>query len=230
MKHLNNFKKILCSLVLFGAIFVARGTNISSFTSATSTNANITKKLNLNAMTKVIDAFEAETSDIAVADSKMEESESQAPVQTPAPEQQAPVQQAQPQPAAITTVDASGYLNKPSMGFQVTTGNKTYPMSQEEFNVVAGVIGCEGSGENDRLAVASVIFNRADTGSTPYAVVSARGQFSCRSNVNSRTIALGTKALNAVQNGIRNNRFYGFNGRYSGYPYYIEDNGNRFHY
>lgn len=126
-------------------------------------------------------------------------------------------------------VDASGYISKPAAGFNVTTGNKSYSLNAEEFNVVAGVIGCEGAGENDMLAVASVIFNRADrNGSSPYVEVTRAGQFSCIYLYNASHTQKGTNALNAAISGIRNTGYTSFNcpGCAPAIDHHIEDRGN----
>ena len=109
-------------------------------------------------------------------------------------------------------VNANGYISKPAAGFNVTTGNKTYSLTQEEFNVVAGVVACEAAGKDDALAVMSVILNRADTrGMTPVGVVSQGNgsQFSCylKQGNPSKYASVVTDALN----GIRNNNYTSFN-------------------
>ena len=127
------------------------------------------------------------------------------------------------------TVDATGYISKPAMGFNVTTGNRTYSLSDEEFNIVAGVVACEAAGKDDALAVMSVILNRADSSnypSTPVGVVSQSGQFSCyfRQGDPSKYASVVRDALN----GVRNNSYYSFNCPNCN-PYianYIVDNGN----
>ena len=129
------------------------------------------------------------------------------------------------------TVDASGYLSKPAMGFNVTTGNKTYTLTEEEFNIVAGVVACEADGRDDALAVMSVILNRADSGSypgSPVGVVSAKGQFSCYWHPGdpSKYASVVRDALN----GLRNNNYYSFNCPNCS-PYianYIVEGGNRY--
>ena len=131
---------------------------------------------------------------------------------------------------SATYVDASGYLSNPAMGFTVTTGNRTYSLSDEEFNIVAGVIGCEAASDiNDALAVATVILNRADRrGQTPVQVVSAPYQFSCYSHqkITSNSIA----ALQSAISGIRNSNYDSFNGWYSGVSNnYIVSGGNRYY-
>ncbi len=110
------------------------------------------------------------------------------------------------------TVDATGYISKPAMGFNVTTGNKIYELTEEEFNIVAGVVACEAAGNDDALAVMSVILNRADSSrypNDPVSVVAAKGQFSCywKQGNPERYASVVRDALN----GIRNNEYYSFN-------------------
>lgn len=123
---------------------------------------------------------------------------------------------------------ANGYNSKPAAGFNVTTGNRTYSLSDGELNTVAGVVACEGTNRDDMLAVASVIMNRADRrGMTPYQVVAQAGQFSCfGSSPSSSSLAVVRDALN----GIRNNNYNSFNGWYSGVSdNYIASPGNRYY-
>ena len=127
-------------------------------------------------------------------------------------------------------LDESGYLSNPAMGFTVTTGNRTYSLTDEEFNIVAGVIGCEAAANiNDALAVATVILNRADRrGQTPLEVVSAPYQFSCYSM--QRITSNAITALNSALSGIRNSNYDSFNSWYTtGYSdNYIVQGGNRY--
>ena len=126
------------------------------------------------------------------------------------------------------TVDATGYISKPGMGFNVTTGNRTYSLSDNDFNVVAGVVACEAAGKDDALAVMSVILNRADTGryGSPVGVVTAAGQFSCINHPGdpSRYASVVSDALN----GVRNNKYTSFNcpGCSPNIANYIVDGGN----
>lgn len=64
----------------------------------------------------------------------------------------------------LVSIDASKYSSKEEMGFKVTEGNKTYTLSDYEFDVVVAVV----SGEfdktyDDALGVVSVILNRCDS-------------------------------------------------------------------
>ncbi len=84
----------------------------------------------------------------------------------------------------LAVVDASGYVSKPALGFNVTTDNKVYELTEEEFGILAAVVSCEAnkSSRDDILAVMSVILNRADSSrypNDPVSVVAAPYQFSC---------------------------------------------------
>lgn len=128
-------------------------------------------------------------------------------------------------------VDATGYISKPAMGFNVTTGNRTYSLNNGDFSIVAGVVACEAASKDDALAVMSVILNRADArGLSPVGVVSQGNgsQFSCYLHPGdpSRFASVVMDALN----GVRNNNYHSFNGWYSSVSdNYIVQNGNRFY-
>ena len=131
----------------------------------------------------------------------------------------------------VVVVNANGYISKPAAGFNVTTDNKTYTLTDEEFNIVAGVVACEAASKDDALAVMSVILNRADSrGLTPVGVVSQGNgsQFSCylKQGDPSRFASVVTDALN----GIRNTDYTSFNGWFSSVSdNYIVSGGNRFY-
>ena len=136
----------------------------------------------------------------------------------------------------IIEVDPTGYISNPAVGFEVTTGNKMYSLSDEEFAVLATVVNCEASknGKDDILGVMSVILNRADSSrypNDPVSVVAAPSQFSCynegvvNNNVSGEVISVMKDALN----GIRNNKFYSFNAWYTNRSEnYIVTGGNRY--
>lgn len=132
--------------------------------------------------------------------------------------------------AARNTVVTStnGYISKPGAGFNVTTGNRVYQISDSDFNVVSGVVTCEATSKDDALAVMSVILNRADArGLTPLQVVAQPGQFSCYyKQGNPSTYA---SVVQDALNGIRNNNYHSFNGWWSQYQNYIVEGGNRFY-
>ena len=85
----------------------------------------------------------------------------------------------------LVSIDASKYINNEEMGFIVTEGNKTYDLSDSEFDVVVAVVSTEfDKNLNDALGVVSVILNRCDSdkwvrwaGASPYDQVIKKGQF-----------------------------------------------------
>lgn len=148
-------------------------------------------------------------------------------VPTPAP---APV------PAEVPFVPVpsgiGNYNSKPEMGFNVTTGNKAYALTESEIHIVSGVVACEAHGLDDALAVMSVILNRADSAGYPNDPVGvvAQGngsQFSCYLTPRSPDTYYNV-VLDAL-GGIRNNSYFSFNGWWSGYKNFIVEGGNRFY-
>ena len=135
----------------------------------------------------------------------------------------------------LIVVDASGYISKPALGFNVTTDNKTYTLSDEDFGILAAVVSCEANknSKDDILAVMSVILNRADSSrypNDPVSVVAAPYQFSCykgKSITPSETVA---SVMRDALNGVRNNDYYAFRSwqttSYSNN--YIVERGNRY--
>lgn len=125
-------------------------------------------------------------------------------------------------------INANGYMSKPDAGFDVTTDNKAYSLTDDEFNVVSGVVACEAVSKDDALAVISVILNRADARNlTPVQVVAQPNQFTCyykQGNPNK----YATVVRDALS-GIRNNNYHSFNGWWSSSPNYIVEGGNRFY-
>ena len=131
------------------------------------------------------------------------------------------------------TVSANGYNSKPAAGFNVTTGNKTYQLSDSDFAIVATVVNCEAnrSSRDDILAVMSVILNRADrNGSSPVAVVSAPHQFSCYTGRGTNVSDFVSSVMRDALNGIRNTKYTSFNSWYSSVSNnYIVNGGNRYY-
>lgn len=130
-------------------------------------------------------------------------------------------------------MNANGYISKPALGFNVTTGNRTYALNNGEFSIVSSVVACEAVSKDDALAVMSVILNRADArGISPVAVVAQAGQFSCYSSATGTGKGDPSRFASVVKDaldGIRNNSYHSFNGMYSGVSEnYIVSNGNRF--
>jgi len=135
----------------------------------------------------------------------------------------------------LTVVDASGYVSKPALGFNVTTDNKIYELTEEEFAILAAVVSCEANknSKDDILAVMSVILNRADSSrypDDPVSVVAAPHQFSCYKGASIVPSEVVASVMNDALNGVRNNDYYGFRSwqtnSYS--DNYIVDGGNRY--
>ena len=131
------------------------------------------------------------------------------------------------------TVSASGYLSKPAAGFNVTTGNQTYSLSDSDFAILATVVNCEANrnSKDDVLAVMSVILNRADrNGTSPISVVAAYGQFSCYTGTGTTVSDSVASVMRDALNGIRNNDYYSFGSWTSGISNnYIANGGNRYY-
>ena len=152
----------------------------------------------------------------------------------------------------LVSIDASKYSSKEEMGFKVTEGNKTYTLSDYEFDVVVAVV----SGEfdktyDDALGVVSVILNRCDSpkwsswaGNTPYQQVIRKGQFEVYfagyyqaympggSQYGGSKYNIAKQAVTDGLNGIRNNEYLGFRAWFvTGYSdKYIVYGGNRYGY
>lgn len=132
-----------------------------------------------------------------------------------------------------TVVDATGYVSKPAVGFNVTTGNRTYALDDNQFAIVATVVNCEAnrSSKDDILAVMSVILNRADRyGTDPVSVVAAPNQFSCYTGQGTIVSESVAKVMRDALGGVRNNTYLGFNSWYStSYSdNYVVEGGNRY--
>lgn len=145
----------------------------------------------------------------------------------------------EPEPAPVVVSAPSvpvpsgvgNYNSKPELGFNVTSGNRTYALTDDEIYTVARVVTCEANGSRDDiLAVASVIMNRADArGITPVQVVAQPYQFSCYSS-SSWASPLATEIVRDALGGIRNNNYHSFNGWNSMVSNnFIVTGGNRFY-
>lgn len=132
-----------------------------------------------------------------------------------------------------TVVDATGYVSKPAMGFNVTTGNRTYVLDDNQFAILATVVNCEAnrSSRDDVLAVMSVILNRADrNGIDPVSVVAAPYQFSCYTGAGTVVSESVASVMRDALGGVRNHNYYSFNGWYSSVSNnYVVSGGNRYY-
>lgn len=143
------------------------------------------------------------------------------------------IEEVVPQPFVV---DPTGYITNLSVGFNVTTGNRTYSLTDEEFAILASVVNCEAnrSSRDDILGVMSVILNRADSPrypNDPVSVVAAPRQFSCYTGtVNYNVSDFVKSVIRDALNGIRNNNYYGFRS-WQSVSYsnnYIVERGNRY--
>ena len=129
-------------------------------------------------------------------------------------------------------VDATGYISKPALGFNVTTGNRTYSLTDDQFAVLATVVNCEAnrSSRDDILAVMTVILNRADrNGIDPVSVVAAPYQFSCYTGAGTVVSESVASVMRDALNGVRNHNYYSFNAWYTHRSEnYIVEGGNRY--
>ena len=152
----------------------------------------------------------------------------------------------------LVSVDASKYNSKEEMGFKVTEGNKTYSLSDDEFDVVVAVVAGEFDKTfDDALGVVSVILNRCDNanwrrwaGESPYSQVIRKGQFEVYfagyylkympggSQYGGEKYRIAKQALIDGLNGIRNNEYLGFRAWHvaSYSDNYIVYGGNRYGY
>lgn len=141
-------------------------------------------------------------------------------------------------------VDTSVYTSKPECGFVVTTGNKTYDLSDSDRDIIYGVVSAEcDKSYDDALAVASVILNRcespswsAEFGSNPVGQVTAKNQFVVyqkgyyRSYMGENVPDTVRKAVDDALNGVRNCNYMSF--RSGGTTSYsnnrVSPSGNRY--
>jgi uncharacterized protein YabE (DUF348 family) len=94
-----------------------------------------------------------------------------------------------------------------------TSGHKTASLNTADYNLVCAVVAAEdNTSYTGALAVASCIMNRADAGNwggtTPKAVITAKGQFSAYLNGDYKKYANG-KAPSYVQDAVRDCMTYG---------------------
>jgi len=150
----------------------------------------------------------------------------------------------------LVSIDASKYINNIAMGFEVTEGNRSFTLNNNEFDVVVAVVAGEfGNDMNDALGVVSVILNRCDSqtwvnwaGNTPYKQVIKSGQFEVYGkgyylaympggrNYGGTKYQIAKQAVIDGLNGIRNNNYLGFRSWWStNYSdKYVISGGNRY--
>ena len=143
-----------------------------------------------------------------------------------------------------TSTDSSKYNNKKSSGFEVTTNNKTYSLSDSEKELLTAIVAAEcDKSLDDALAVVSVILNRCEDsswsreyGANPIKQATARNQFVVyqeglyKKYMNYNVDNNVKKAVADALSGVRNNRYLSFRSnastRYS--QNMITNTGNRY--
>ena len=83
-------------------------------------------------------------------------------------------------------IDVSNYTNNPEAGYTVTTGNMSYGLNTEDYNLLCAVVAAESDGTYDgTMSVISAILNRCEDsnfksqfGMDPIAQITATNQFS----------------------------------------------------
>lgn len=143
-----------------------------------------------------------------------------------------------------TNVDISKYHNNLAAGFEVTTGNKTYNLSAEDYDLICSIVAAESDqGYDDALAVASTILNRCETsnwvaahGTSPVAQATAPNQFvvyqhgAYKRYTNGNAPDTVKTAVMDALNGVRNHDYLSFRSNGStGYSNnMISSTGNRY--
>lgn len=146
--------------------------------------------------------------------------------------------------SSLSSVDTSKYHSNPEAGFTVTTGNKTYEMSDSDRDFLYGIVAAESDQTyDDALAVISVILNRSESsqwvasfGSDPVGQCKGANQFEVYSTGAYRSYTGGNapntvqEAVNDALNGVRNNEYLSFrsNGSTGYSSNMITSTGNRY--
>ncbi len=113
------------------------------------------------------------------------------------------------------------YSNNPEMGFNVTTGNLKYELTEKDFDLLCAMVASEGDLSYDEsMAVVTSILNRCDNsefislyGKDPIAQITALNQYTSYSNGAYKSFLNGkapTEVVNAVKdalNGVRSHSY-----------------------
>ena len=182
---------------------------------------------------EIVDEYKVE--ELIDVEQKRLEDEAKAKVEAERLAKEQANKKAEEEARELVSVDASGYTSMPALGFNVTTNNKVYELSDEDFGILAAVVSCEAkkNSKDDILAVMSVILNRADSKrypNDPVSVVAAKNQFSCYKGKSITPTDFVAGVMRDALNGVRNNDYYGFRSwqtvSYS--DNYIVSGGNRY--
>lgn len=142
------------------------------------------------------------------------------------------------------SVDTSKYNSNPSTGFNVTSGNTVYNLSDSDRDLICAIVSAESDQSyDDALAVASVILNRCEApnwinshGTNPVSQATAPNQFvvyqsgSYKKYTNGNAPNTVQQAVDDALNGVRNNEYLSFRSNGStGYSNnMITSTGNRY--
>lgn len=141
-------------------------------------------------------------------------------------------------------IDITKYSNYPEKGFEVTTGNLCYELSDEDFELLCAIVSAESDKTyDDALAVITTILNRCETdnwirshGTDPIAQATAPNQFvvyqhgSYRVYMEGRAPETVVQAVKDALAGVRNHKYLSFrsNGTTSYSDNMISKTGNRY--
>lgn len=143
-----------------------------------------------------------------------------------------------------SNVDISKYRNRPEAGFQVTTGNLAYDLSDSDIDLLCAIVAAESDKSyDDALAVITTILNRCEApnwvashGKNPVAQATAPNQFvvyqhgSYRRYINGNAPDTVKQAVADALAGVRNHNYLSFRSNGStGYSNnMITSSGNRY--
>lgn len=144
----------------------------------------------------------------------------------------------------VANVDISKYHNNTSAGFEVTTGNKTYNLNSNDYDLLCAIVSAESDkGYDDALAVTTTILNRCETsnwvtsyGTDPIKQATAPNQFVVYQEGHYKKFTNGNapdevkQAVMDALNGVRNHDYLSFRSNSSsGYSSnMISSTGNRY--
>ena len=141
-------------------------------------------------------------------------------------------------------IDITKYSNYPEKGFEVTTGNLCYELSDADIELLCAIVSAESDKTyDDALAVITTILNRCETdnwirshGTDPIAQATAPNQFvvyqhgSYKKYMNGNAPETVVQAVKDALAGVRNHKYLSFrsNGTVSYSDNMISPTGNRY--
>lgn len=141
-------------------------------------------------------------------------------------------------------IDITKYSNYPEKGFEVTTGNLCYELSDADIELLCAIVSAESDKTyDDALAVITTILNRCETdnwirshGTDPIAQATAPNQFvvyqhgSYKKYMNGNAPETVVQAVKDALAGVRNHKYLSFrsNGTTSYSDNMISKTGNRY--